>query len=304
MCEKQCCGRLKTRWSKESWGFTSIPEAGKDSKFWPQLWGTSPCVSYPVYLAIRIILFLCVTGVLIHSIYDEFSNTEFWGTNPTFMTYIQKLTYWQLICLQIYLTLALIACVQYKDVKIAPVSDMTMLVKCTWIFQNLCIALVPLVVILYWTLLFNWSKAPLTINVTTHFVTLLLIIPDIIFSYSPTHLKHTYQPQLIGLAYYIFSMIYTYAGGVNEYGDNYIYPTLDYNNNSSSHVTGIAMILVGIPLMYLLFALFNISMQPTVEGDMDVALRPTAGNLSGANMSDDITAIELEIEENQPTTLI
>lgn len=57
-----------------------------------------------------------------------------------------------------------------------------------------------------------------------------MTIIDIVVSGRPCRLMHFYQPFVVWLAYIAFSTIYWAAGGVNENGDHYIYPILDWDN--------------------------------------------------------------------------
>ena len=87
-----------------------------------------------------------------------------------------------------------------------------------------------------------------------HGVNVLLVLIDLFLSRIPYQLFHFFYCLLFTVPYIILTLIYYAAGGTNEFGDRYIYTSLNYAEPQSAGLA-IVLILVPIPFFLVLFLL-------------------------------------------------
>ena len=109
--------------------------------------------------------------------------------------------------------------------------------KLSWLLFNINISIAPLVTVVYWSLLHDFSDSagrdPLGFgtNVNIHAINSVLMILDLFVSAYPVRIVHCVYAIAYGVVYVVFSLIYWAAGGVNPYnGEPAIYPVLDWEN--------------------------------------------------------------------------
>lgn len=66
-------------------------------------------------------------------------------------------------------------------------------------------------------------------NFMIHAVNSIVCLIDMFVGARPYRLLHFYQPMIALTVYFIFTVIYWAAGGLNASGQNYIYAILDWN---------------------------------------------------------------------------
>eukprot|EP00057_Strongylocentrotus_purpuratus_P000938 XP_001187320.2 PREDICTED: protein rolling stone [Strongylocentrotus purpuratus] len=138
--------------------------------------------------------------------------------------------------------------------------------KLTWILFNINIAIAPLVSIVYWALLHDYSnddgsRDPLGdgVNVNVHGMNSVLIVIDLFVSAHPIRITHIVYVIMYSLVYTVFSLIFWAAGGVDPYGNRYIYPILNWEDIpglTCAYLLGLAVVLFVVQcLMYTLYRL-------------------------------------------------
>nr|XP_054767521.1 protein rolling stone-like [Lytechinus pictus] len=139
--------------------------------------------------------------------------------------------------------------------------------KLTWVLLNINVAIAPLVSIIYWALLHDYSnddddsRDPLGdgINVNVHGMNSVLILLDLFVSAYPLRIVHIIYCIIYSLTYALFSLIFWAAGGVDPYGNRYIYPILNWEDIpglTCAYMLGLAVILFVVQcVMYGLYRL-------------------------------------------------
>ena len=133
-------------------------------------------------------------------------------------------------------------------------------VKICWLLYIMGAALALVVVVGYWSIVYDPNCESSTSPNSTiicleaneysfhlHLVNGVLIILDLYLSRVPYQLFHIFYPSVFMLGWVIFSAIYFAAGGTNPLDEGpYIYELLDYGNNPGRAV-GLAIVLIVSP---------------------------------------------------------
>jgi len=248
-----CNNCLQSQLDSESWNFSKLPY-GLEAKNWPYMWNHSTAVpryiSYNAFIAIKAFATLCGIFIFAYSFGNYF--VKGW---PIYMWFIY-LTHWQVLVLMVYLISSFCITVAYRGILEAR-SALPWWGKMTWCLQNICVGVVPCVVIDYWTLVYDGGSIEFG-EVLQHGFTLIVLLIDLSVSLTPTYIKHVYQPLLFAISYLIFNCIYVMAGGVNEDGDNWIYSVMDWTNDfKSAFVISFACSMFLAPVVYTIVAIVN-----------------------------------------------
>ncbi|KAG5677933.1 hypothetical protein PVAND_007647 [Polypedilum vanderplanki] len=142
------------------------------------------------------------------------------------------LTRWNLLFTAITSTMgAYFATLSYNG-KFTNQNQMTYGMKIYWALHNNIILFAIIISAIYWMLIFD-----------------LFIIQH------PYRFSHMIYPMFCGLVYVIFTIIYTFLGGVDKYGENYVYPILNWKEKpiSSIIVGTVSIICLGIMHMLICF---------------------------------------------------
>ncbi|VDI79169.1 Hypothetical predicted protein [Mytilus galloprovincialis] len=102
--------------------------------------------------------------------------------------------------------------------------------KWQWTLYNISVGSAPIVAILYWVIAYDGTGYNF-INVNTHGVNAAFILLDTFITRMPVRLLHVYQSSLLGFTYVIFTIIYWSFGGLNQFGQPYIYTVLNYGQS-------------------------------------------------------------------------
>ncbi|XP_045769625.1 protein rolling stone-like [Maniola jurtina] len=158
-------------------------------------------------------------------------------------------------------------------------------VKTFWVFHNVAIPVAFLITVFYWTLLYSvdfQEEMDAGLDIAVHAVNTLMMLLLLMSSSHPTRFLHMVHPFLFALTYVVFSVIFYFAGGVNPFGEPWIYPVVNWTKPGPTillvFVTGVMLIalhFVTVGLAAARDALANRIMRPsvTVYVDEDVALR-------------------------------
>lgn len=107
---------------------------------------------------------------------------------------------------------------------------MTKRLKIQWVLYNISCDSAPIVAALYWSIAYDGSGYNF-INVNTHGINALFILVDTLFTRMPYRLLHVYKSSLFGFVYTLFTIVYWWFGGTNQYGQPYIYSVLNYGES-------------------------------------------------------------------------
>ncbi|XP_071491361.1 protein rolling stone-like [Diadema antillarum] len=140
--------------------------------------------------------------------------------------------------------------------------------KLSWALFNINVMVAPLVTVVYWSVLHDYSppeegevRNPLNVglNVNVHAMNGILIILDLFVSAHPIRIVHWIYGLAYGFVYIVFTVIYWAAGGVNSWGGTAIYPILDWGEIpglTCAYVLAIALA-IGV-IQCIVYALFRL----------------------------------------------
>jgi len=248
-----CCCGLKEKLAAESWGFSVLPYGLEDDQ-WPRMWNQSP------WSSLTLDRMLMCKGILVAymTIITFWSLDPYGGTVSKYKTgyWFIYLTHWQVLAIHWHLIMSFGMTMYYSHIDHCN-KPLTVAAKLAWTLQNICVGLVPIVVIQYWLLVYT---PPLhAVDVHTHGVTWILLAADLSISYTPTYFKHIWQCAIFAFTYITFNMVYVLCGGVGPTGKNYIYSVLSWNDDfGSAFAISFGVIFICTPVVYFLVALFNL----------------------------------------------
>ncbi|XP_070495846.1 protein rolling stone-like [Chironomus tepperi] len=122
--------------------------------------------------------------------------------------------------------------------KINPQNRMTLGIKFYWFMYNNIVPFSCAVSLVYWILLYGTDKDD-TINlnnVLMHMTNSLVLLIDLIIVHHEHRILHFVYLLVCGTGYLAFTLIYTFLGGVNTKGQNYVYSVLDWKENPKKAV--------------------------------------------------------------------
>ncbi|XP_065176426.1 protein rolling stone-like [Sycon ciliatum] len=107
-----------------------------------------------------------------------------------------------------------------------------------------------LITILYYALL---SPRGGFLDVSVHALNTVLTVIAICLTNFKVNVLHFIYPLVFGVAYLIFSVIYTLSGGTNTQNRTYIYSPLDWNSKpGGAAALSLPAVLIGIPVVHLI----------------------------------------------------
>lgn len=111
--------------------------------------------------------------------------------------------------------------------------------KIYWISHYTTVVLALLITLVFWAALYP-SMPEIggdLYNVWAHAVNSILMIFDCFMVAFPTRIMHFVYPFVAGIIYGIFSVIYFFAGGVDPWGNRFIYFILDWEKPGMAIIT-------------------------------------------------------------------
>ena len=135
--------------------------------------------------------------------------------------------------------------------------------KIHWILFNISLPAEIGIAILYWALLYDPTRvvSPTAsgVNYNTHLLPAVIALADVCICGIVLNIYHFYMVFLYGVVYAVFTLIYFGAGGMDLYGNPYIYKIIDYGGRPGL-AAGIllACVFVFFPLLYLLLYLISL----------------------------------------------
>lgn len=128
---------------------------------------------------------------------------------------------------------------------------MTNILKVHWLLSNLSSVISICVSLSYWPS-YNGRDTGLN-DVLTHAGNSVILIADTFIHARPPRYGHFIYPLIFGIVYLvIFSIPYQVLGGVNRDFKNYIYPSLDWTNNTKSAITSSLMLIAFLVIVHII----------------------------------------------------
>lgn len=85
----------------------------------------------------------------------------------------------------------------------------------------------------------------------THAGNSILLFADLFVVRHPGNFSHFIYPPAVGLIYLMFTIVYTFLGGTDRYGENYVYKILDWRNDTKSAAITSAITIVLLCVIHL-----------------------------------------------------
>ncbi|XP_072941941.1 protein rolling stone-like [Epargyreus clarus] len=213
----------------------------------PELFGRSWHARLsPLYWRVPICLWVTIV--------TTWSVAFFWGPREKFLLYM---THWGLILIFLESLFGIIVTLKNSN---GEFSDTTLglpwYVKTYWVLYNLAVPVAFLVTLFYWCVLksavkkVNYSPNP-TLDIMLHGVNSVVMLVELTLSAHPSRLRHIMQPLYFALGYCIFTVLYYAAGGVDPWGNHFIYPVIDWSKPEQTLVV-ITLTALFLALMHLL----------------------------------------------------
>ncbi|XP_037960532.1 protein rolling stone [Teleopsis dalmanni] len=114
------------------------------------------------------------------------------------------------------------------------------IVKIYWLLHGVALLLALVITTVYWIFLHGKMNKPVrfpTISFATHCLNSVFMLTDFLVIGFPMRLLHTVYAMLLPIFYCLFTVLYYFCGGEDEYGNRYVYPILDWKSPSKGIIT-------------------------------------------------------------------
>jgi len=128
------------------------------------------------------------------------------------------------------------------------------LLYCSWFFSTAIYSLALMVTALFWTLLYDYEKAPSYSNLFVHLLQSVVVLIDQCVSRRKWEPLTAWASIPVPLIWLIFSLVYWALGGTNNDGDNFIYPVLKWGESPGQAVGVTFLAVAALPLIHCLLA--------------------------------------------------
>lgn len=116
------------------------------------------------------------------------------------------------------------------------------ILKFYWFLSNNTVVFADVISCIYWTLLYRPGHNDLN-NYLVHATNSIILLIDLFVIRHPHCLSHFVYPMTCGVFYMLFTIVYTFAGGIDVEGNNFVYPILDWKNRpEKSMLVGITCV--------------------------------------------------------------
>eukprot|EP00301_Raphidiophrys_heterophryoidea_P004338 c11895_g1_i1.p1 GENE.c11895_g1_i1~~c11895_g1_i1.p1 ORF type:complete len:317 (+),score=65.88 c11895_g1_i1:75-953(+) len=250
-----CCSVLGSEFTTKNLDFNRSTSQG--TVYWAFHFGTGNGIfANPNYfLALRGLLAALVTFILIYSV------AHFMIVDAiNFKYYTIYLTHWTLFLEFLYFIYAFMVTIAARN---AAQEDkdpsmenngkpLPMPVKILWLLQAVVLPASFMVMMMYWTLVYQPGHSFSPVQVFQHGITFGAMIVDFGANRQPYLLLHGLYFLFYGALFYVWSYIHYKAKITNGEGHDYIYAALNWANVATTGKVGFAIILIVIPLVNLL----------------------------------------------------
>ncbi|KAM8715023.1 hypothetical protein ACLKA7_002125 [Drosophila subpalustris] len=128
--------------------------------------------------------------------------------------------------------------------------------KIYWWLYNMSLLLALIISTIYWIFLHGRMNKPARfpeISVITHALNSICILIDFMIVAFPLRLLHMVQTMFLAIAYFVFTLIYHFCGGTDEFNNPYVYSILNWNKPMGCLVTFVGVFLIIICYWVILF---------------------------------------------------
>ncbi|XP_037298605.1 protein rolling stone isoform X2 [Manduca sexta] len=234
---------LKKYLKQETQWYMLRLEHPKPSDFYLSAWQTTRSV-VPL-LIWRTLLFLTSISIVI-------SSMTYYIINGKIGYWFIYLTHWGLTVNT--LTTAFSVFISARSYFVGPISaefKLPWYIKVYWVLYNIGVPLAFLITIFYWSLLYEAGieeELNHSLDVAIHGINSLVMFLLTASAAQPCRLLHFYQPLQFSVIYVIFGVIYYLAGGVEQEGNPWIYPVVNWANPGPTigvvAITGLLLLLL------------------------------------------------------------
>ncbi|KAM7353461.1 rolling stone [Cochliomyia hominivorax] len=105
------------------------------------------------------------------------------------------------------------------------------IIKLYWLLYDVALPLALVITTIYWTFLHGKMNKPQRfpiISFVTHCLNSVFMLVDFLIVAFPVRLLHTIYAMMLPIIFCIFTVIYYFCGGTDEYGNHFVYPLLDW----------------------------------------------------------------------------
>jgi hypothetical protein len=124
----------------------------------------------------------------------------------------------------------------------------------TEILQDVTIPVCLVVSLSFWLLLYDpvYHNQRFYSNLYEHGLNSVIILVDIFIlgGQEQIHPRNVVRPLAVSIFYCLFTIVYTYLGGTDVLGQNFVYPILDWKKNCSEACTTAGLTILAIPILY------------------------------------------------------
>ncbi|KAG7310475.1 hypothetical protein JYU34_003258 [Plutella xylostella] len=176
------------------------------------------------------------------------SGASFWGPPEMWFLYM---THWGLLFILLEMVFGVIvAAVKTPEKNPDEESGLPWYVRVYWLLYNITIPVAFLITIFYWCILkpasknthVNYAPNPV-LDVMLHGVNSVAMLVELALSRHPSRLLDVVQPWVFASVYMFFTLIYFFAGGLDPWGNAFIYPVVDW---SKPEQTAVVITLTGL----------------------------------------------------------
>ncbi|XP_036232415.2 protein rolling stone isoform X2 [Bactrocera oleae] len=239
----QLCHSLAKEFQREKFSLTQEPS----EVFFKSQWQCQP--KSIIWLIYRWLFAATFTGGVVGSLIQSFDEGK----------WFIYLTNWGfLLCMYTSVFGAILVTIFYysKDnVRVPPWA-----LKLYWASYITTLSVATTITFLYWIFIFpSYFRTPLDVfNLWEHAFNSILMILDHMLVAFPVRLLHFVYPVCMGLIYGMFTAIYYLAGGVDPYGNHFIYEIQDWSNPGSTILTLIGSLIVVSVFCFMHFGLYKL----------------------------------------------
>ncbi|XP_017471502.1 PREDICTED: protein rolling stone-like [Rhagoletis zephyria] len=132
--------------------------------------------------------------------------------------------------------------------------------KIYWASYWTTLVMATAITFIYWIFIFPIDGQSVwdLYNMWAHGFNSILMILDHMLVAFPSRIAHTAYPLVLGLVYGTFSMIYYFAGGLDTFGNRYIYPILDWSSPGMAILTWFSSLLMIFVLALIHFGMYKL----------------------------------------------
>ncbi|XP_026497870.1 protein rolling stone-like [Vanessa tameamea] len=202
-------------------------------------------------LCVRGLIFLTCIGIILSS----FILTTMYVSAATWPIYM---THWGLVLITLSSGFGFgVSATVYYNGPIDSSFGLPWYIKVYWVLYSISIPIAFFITVFYWIFLANENAefaATVVLDIFIHAINSVLMLLLFLTARQPTNLLHFYLPFFFAVVYAIFTAIYYVAGGTDPFGNNFIYPVLDWAE------PGTAMIMIALSAFLILVLHFFIAM--------------------------------------------